>query len=151
MNKKIRFFQSINFKIALVFALMLLITLEIVGAFFVRQLERQNLSTFKQQVQLQAYIDNSLSDEVVRNKTSAGNTRIRSILTEVNNPNITEIRVIDNKGTIRGTSNVNDQTVVGQKTTDSNIKNAIYNNRSYQRDIYDTRDNNRYYVSGYRY
>ncbi|GEK28619.1 PAS domain-containing sensor histidine kinase [Furfurilactobacillus siliginis] len=147
MNKKIRFFQSINFKIALVFALMLLITLEIVGAFFVRQLERQNLSTFKQQVQLQAYIDNSLSDQLMRNNTSAANTRIRSILTEVNNPNITEIRVIDNKGTIRGTSNVNDQTVVGQKTTDSNIKNAIYNNRSYQRDIYDTRDNNRYYVS----
>ncbi|KRN97307.1 two-component sensor histidine kinase [Furfurilactobacillus siliginis] len=126
---------------------MLLITLEIVGAFFVRQLERQNLSTFKQQVQLQAYIDNSLSDQLMRNNTSAANTRIRSILTEVNNPNITEIRVIDNKGTIRGTSNVNDQTVVGQKTTDSNIKNAIYNNRSYQRDIYDTRDNNRYYVS----
>ncbi|WP_186808477.1 cell wall metabolism sensor histidine kinase WalK [Furfurilactobacillus siliginis] len=147
VNKKIRFFQSINFKIALVFALMLLITLEIVGAFFVRQLERQNLSTFKQQVQLQAYIDNSLSDQLMRNNTSAANTRIRSILTEVNNPNITEIRVIDNKGTIRGTSNVNDQTVVGQKTTDSNIKNAIYNNRSYQRDIYDTRDNNRYYVS----
>lgn len=147
MNKKIRFFQSINFKIALVFALMLLITLEIVGAFFVRQLERQNLSTFKQQVQLQAYIDNSLSDQLMRNNTTSANTRIRSILTEVNNPNITEIRVIDNKGTIRGTSNVNDQTVVGQKTTDSNVKNAIYNNRSYQRDIYDTRDNNRYYVS----
>ncbi|MCF6160465.1 cell wall metabolism sensor histidine kinase WalK [Furfurilactobacillus milii] len=147
MNKKIRFFQSINFKIALIFALMLLITLEVVGAFFVRQLEQQNLSTFRQQIQLSAYIDNSLSDQLMRSNTTAANTRIRSILSEVNNANITEIRVIDNKGTVRGTSNVNDQTIVGQKTTDSNVKNAIYNNRSYQRDVYDARDNNRYYVS----
>ncbi|GKT04216.1 cell wall metabolism sensor histidine kinase WalK [Furfurilactobacillus entadae] len=147
MNKKIRFFQSINFKIALVFALMLLITLEIVGAFFVRQLEQQNLSSFKQQIQLPTYIENSLSDQLVRNNTSSANSRIKSILSDVNNSNITEIRVIDSKGTVRGTSNVNDQTVVGQKTTDNNIKNAIYNNRSYQRDVYDTRDNTRYYVS----
>lgn len=147
MNKKIRFFQSINFKIALVFALMLLITLEIVGAFFVRQLEQQNLSNFKQQIQLPAYIDNSLSDQLIRSNTTSANSRIRSILSDVNNANITEIRVIDNKGTVRGTSNINDQTIVGQKTTDSNVKNAIYNNRSYQRDIYDTRDNNRYYIS----
>ncbi|MGV0168422.1 cell wall metabolism sensor histidine kinase WalK [Furfurilactobacillus sp. WILCCON 0119] len=147
MNKKIRFFQSINFKIALVFALMLLITLEIVGAFFVRQLEQQNLSSFKQQIQLPTYIENSLSDQLVRNNTSSANSRIKSILSDVNNSNITEIRVIDSKGTVRGTSNVNDQTVVGQKTTDNNVKNAIYNNRSYQRDVYDTRDNTRYYVS----
>ena len=50
MNKKTRFYQSINFKIALVFALLLMITLEIVGVIFVRQLEQQNLSQFKTQV-----------------------------------------------------------------------------------------------------
>ena len=34
MNKKVRFFHSIHFKIALVFALLLLITFQIVGAIF---------------------------------------------------------------------------------------------------------------------
>ena len=49
MNSKIKFYQTIHFKIALVFALMLMLTLEVVGAVFVRQLEQENLNTFKQQ------------------------------------------------------------------------------------------------------
>ena len=65
MNSKIKFFQSIHFKIALVFALLLLLTLEIVGAVFVRQLERQNLNTFKSQQVVQTYIVNRLSDEQI--------------------------------------------------------------------------------------
>ena len=52
MNSKIKFYQSIHFKIALVFTLMLMLTLEIVGAVFVRQLEHQNLTSFKQQIAL---------------------------------------------------------------------------------------------------
>ena len=61
MNSKIKFYQSIQFKIALVFALMLMLTLEVVGAVFVRQLERQNMTTFKQQVELPTYVNNSLA------------------------------------------------------------------------------------------
>ncbi len=37
-NKKLHFFQSIHFKIALVFALLLLITFQIVGAVFVAEI-----------------------------------------------------------------------------------------------------------------
>lgn len=147
MNSKIKFFQSIYFKIALVFALMLIITLEVVGAVFVRQLEHQNLETFKQQIQLPSYVDNSLSDQLSRSSTKKANKQIRQILSDVNNTNITEIRVVDNKGIVRGTSDVNDQTIVGQKTTNENVKNVIYNNRSYSGNTYDDNNNNRYYES----
>ena len=147
MNSKIKFFQSIHFKIALVFALMLMLTLEVVGAVFVRSLERQNLSTFKQQIELPSYVDNSLSEQLVKTNTKSANKQIQQILSDVNNANITEIRVVDSKGIIRGTSNVNNQSIVGEKTTDENVKNAIYNNRSYNQNVYDDSNNNRYYVS----
>lgn len=147
MNSKIKFFQSIHFKIALVFALMLVLTLEVVGAVFVRQLEHQNLSTFKQQIELPSYVDNSLSEQLVKTNTKPANKEIQQILSDVNNANITEIRVIDSKGIVRGTSNVNNQSIVGEKTTDSNVKNAIYNNRSYNQNVYDDSNNKRYYVS----
>ncbi len=94
---------------------MLLITLEVVGAVFVRQLEHQNLNAFKQQIELPSYVDNSLSDQLVRSNTTKADKEIRQILSDVNNTNITEIRVIDNKGVIRGSSDVNDQSIVGQK------------------------------------
>lgn len=147
MNSKIKFFQSIHFKIALVFALMLVLTLEVVGAVFVRQLEHQNLSTFKQQIELPSYVDNSLSEQLVKTNTKPANKEIQQILSDVNNANITEIRVIDSKGIVRGTSNVNNQSIVGEKTTDSNVKNAIYNNRSYNQNVYDDSNNKWYYVS----
>lgn len=66
MNKKIRFFQSINFKIAIVFILLLMITLEIIGAYFVKQLEEQNIETFKQQVQTPVYVNNQLSNQLLK-------------------------------------------------------------------------------------
>ena len=147
MNSKLKFYQSIHFKIALVFALMLMLTLEIVGAVFVRQLERQNISNFKQQIELPSYIDNSLANQVGRKNTKKANRQIREILTEVNNNNISEIRVIDSKGIIRGSSNSNNQSIVGQRTTDNTVKNVLATNRSHSKNIYDDSNRNRYYVN----
>lgn len=147
MNKKTRFYQSINFKIALVFALLLMITLEIVGVIFVRQLEQQNLRQFKNQIQLGTYVDNEISEQLGKNNTTSANKQIQQIISDVNNTNITEIRVIDNKGTVRASSDLNEQSIVGQKTTDQAIKNVIYNSRSYQQVNYDQGNNNRYYIS----
>ncbi|MCT3301731.1 cell wall metabolism sensor histidine kinase WalK [Lactiplantibacillus pentosus] len=145
--KRKKFFKTINFKIALVFALLLLITLEIVGAIFVKQLESRNIQDFKQSVQIPTYIDNSLAEQLTVNNTSKANGQIKTILSNYNNTNVDEIRVVDSKGTIRGTSDVNDQSIVGQKTTDRNVKNAIYNNRTYTKSTYDTQNNGRYYIS----
>lgn len=147
MNSKLKFYQSIRFKIALVFVLILMLTLECVGAVFVRQLEHQNLNTFKQSIELPSYVDNSLSEQLARSDTHKANRQIRQILSEVNNNNISEIRVIDNKGVIRGTSNSDNRGVIGQKTTDQVIKATLLNNRSHSENVYDNGNHNRYYVN----
>ncbi|MFD1319072.1 cell wall metabolism sensor histidine kinase WalK [Loigolactobacillus zhaoyuanensis] len=145
MNKKIRFFQSINFKIAIVFILLLMITLEIIGAYFVKQLEEQNIETFKQQVQTPVYVNNQLSNQLLKSDTATANKSIANILSDLNNS--ADIRVVDSKSTVRGTSDLNDQRVIGQKTTDNNIKNVLYNNRSYETLSYDEKSHASYYVS----
>ncbi|AUJ28766.1 MAG: cell wall metabolism sensor histidine kinase WalK [Liquorilactobacillus hordei] len=147
MNKKLHFFQSIHFKIALVFALLLLITFQIVGAYFVQQLKKDNLKSFKQQVELSSYIDSSLIGNLSRGNTTKANTNIKDILEDVDNSNVTKIQVVDTKGTIRGDSDVNSQDSIGQKTTDNDIKQVLYNERSYAKSAYDRTDNKRYYVS----
>ncbi|MGM1014593.1 cell wall metabolism sensor histidine kinase WalK [Limosilactobacillus fermentum] len=147
MNSKIKFYQSIHFKIALVFALMLMLTLEVVGAVFVRQLEHQELANFKQQIELPSYIDNSLATQLTSTDTKTANKEIKTILARVNNTSITEIWVVDAKGIIRGTSSSGNQGIVGQKTTDTVIKNTLVNNRSHTENLYDSANHNRYYVS----
>ncbi|WP_125980424.1 cell wall metabolism sensor histidine kinase WalK [Loigolactobacillus iwatensis] len=145
MNKKIHFFQSINFKIALVFILLLMVTLEIIGAYFVKQLEQQNIQTFKQQVQTPAYVNNQLADDLLKTDATSANKEIGNVLADLNNS--ADIRVVDSKGIIRGTSDVNDQGEVGQKTPDSDVKNVLYNNRSYETLSYDKKNQASYYVT----
>ena len=65
MNSKIKYFQSIHFKIALVLALILLVTLEIVGAVFVNQLENKNMASFKKQVQVPTYVNTTLTNSLL--------------------------------------------------------------------------------------
>lgn len=146
MNNRIKFYQSIKFKIALVFALILLVTLEIVGAVFVRQLEHQNLATFKNQIQLQTYVTNSLTTELSLSNETKANSRIKTILNDSDSNNSAQIQVIDNKGTIRGTNQINNQAIVGQKTTDDNVKNAIYNGKKFEKTTFDSSTGARYYT-----
>ncbi|SJX67401.1 Two-component sensor kinase SA14-24 [Weissella confusa] len=120
-----KFFSSIHFKIALVFTLTLLVTLELVGAFFVKRLEQQNLATFRTQIALPAYVNDSLTQQLISTDQTKANSDIHTILTSINNASISEIEVIDSSGIIRGTSDINCQDEVGQKTTDANVKAAL--------------------------
>lgn len=129
-GKKIKFFSSIHFKIALVFTLTLVVTLELIGAVFIRQLERSSLASFRQQITLPAYVNDALVQQL---KGESGGSKINSdihtVLTAVNNSSITDIEVIDAKGIIRGVSDINNQSVVGQKTTDANLRAALSNSK----------------------
>lgn len=150
MNKKkhrgFKFWQSIHFKFPLVFALLLLVTFQIVGAIFVQNLRTENIKSFKQRVELSTYVDNSLIASLQKTDTEAANKSIIRLLENVNNENITQIQVVDSKGTIRGDSNVNNRSLVGQKTTNGDVKQVIYKGRSLTKTTYN-REGNRYYIS----
>ncbi len=117
------------------------------GRFFVRQLEHQNLNTFKQTIELPSYVDNSLAEQLSRSNTKKANKQINQILSEVNNNNISEIRVVDSKSIVRGTSNADNRSAIGQKTTDQAIKATLLNNRSHTENLYDNSNHTRYYVN----
>ncbi|MCT2907683.1 cell wall metabolism sensor histidine kinase WalK [Schleiferilactobacillus harbinensis] len=146
MNKRIKLFQSIHFKIALVFVLLLVVTLEVIGAYFVGQLEEQNVQSFEDSIQLQAYVMNQLSTALVDKNSTQANQTIKDVLSNVNNNNISEIQVVDNRGVIRGTSNVNDQDAVGHRSTVPEVKTGIYQNRKLDRISYDAR-NRSFYIA----
>jgi two-component system sensor histidine kinase VicK len=81
-----------------------------------------------------------------RTNETAANRRIRTILNDSGSPNNAQYQVIDTKGTIRGTNQVNNQAIVGQKTTDDNVKNAIYGRTTIEKNTYDSTTDTRYYT-----
>lgn len=142
-HKRRRFFASIHFKIALVFTLTLIVTLELVGAFFVRQLEQQSLSTFRNQITLPAYVDDSLTQQLASSNQSNVNQNIHTILNSTNNAAISEIQIFDTVGILRGTSDVNNQDEIGKKTTATNVKAAITGGK-YKKNVIVTQNGLRY-------
>ena len=109
MNSTISFFKSIRFRITLVFVLLMIIALELLGAFFVRQIEQQNLATFQQQITLPKYVTDQITTALKNPDITAGNHEIQDVLSSLNNDNLQEAQVIDRTGTIRGTLSVSGQ------------------------------------------
>lgn len=141
-----RILTSIHFKIAVVFVLTLLATLELVGAFFVKQLEQQNLASFRDQIALPAYVSDSLTQTLSGGgDNSQVNSTIHTTLSNLNNNSISSVEVIDINGIIRGTTDINTQNTVGQKITDQNVKAALAG-KKYAKDPIESNNNVRYQV-----
>lgn len=125
MKKRVNFFRSVNFKIALTFILILLISIEIIGAYFIRGLERSTIDTFiKDTNQTVVSLASTISPELNQKDSDDiedVNTNIKRFLENSNSSEIIEMRVVDEKGIIRGTTDVNDQTSVGKKNDYSDI------------------------------
>lgn len=142
--KKIKkVFTSINFKIALIFMLLLLATIEIVGAYFTRQLEQSSIQNFETSIQIPSIITNQISNQLSRTNTQSTDRQLSKIVSNYNNDAINQITIVDNKGVIRAVSNINNQARVGQRDTSSDIKNVISSGRQVSKVI---NDNGNYMV-----
>ncbi|TKC16683.1 cell wall metabolism sensor histidine kinase WalK [Robertmurraya kyonggiensis] len=131
--KKVGFFRSIHLKLVLIYVLLLLVAMQIIGAYFVRQLESTLLRNFETSIQervdlLSYYVGEEMAKE--RNPEEEGPTLqedVYNILKDFNNTaDIVEVQVIEGTSSrIIGTSDPNNQGIVGQRTTDRLIWKVI--------------------------
>lgn len=149
--RKVSIFQSIHVKFALIYILLILIAMQIIGAYFVRQLEAQLVENFKnslnERVILLAYnIEQEMNKE--RDKKSPTiEEEIRSILQDFVSQDISEVRVIDHKSKVLGTSNPYNQNIVGKRTTDLLIKRTLVAGEMTEKMLVDPKTGHRMYIS----
>ncbi len=146
MNKGIRFFRSIHFKIPLLFIFLLLIALQLIATNFLRQLELQTINNFQEQVQLQVgYLKNTIQPILAQDTTEeAKEELIYQILQDYPAGNyIVETRVVDAQGYILGTTDQSAQSLVGTKSTETDIQQTLLLNSSTNYEY--TSDNIRYW------
>ncbi|MFZ7151025.1 cell wall metabolism sensor histidine kinase WalK [Enterococcus gallinarum] len=144
MKNKVRFFRSVNFKIALTFILILLISIQIIGAYFIRELEKTTIDAFKRDMEARAStLVVTLGSELSRMDAEdsldwdAMNSSLNRILSSTNSSEILEMRVVDEQGIIRATTNINDRGSVGEKNDyrdyDTNRSEVLYDESTGQR------------------
>lgn len=128
-KKSISFFNSVHFKIPLMFILLLLLTLQIVGAYFIRQLETEMVTSFDSQMELQVgYLKETvqpiLQDEDLNTaeRTAQLNTAIRRF----SSSELIEIQVLDENGFLLATTNPTNQAHIGQRSTDADVEQARF-------------------------
>ena len=130
--KKVGFFRSIHVKFVLIYVLLILVAMQIIGVYFVRQLEetlRTNFQTsIKQRVDLLAY---NVVEEMKKERKPEDSTLqedLRKILKDFDagDNDITEVQVIENRSLkILGTSQSSNQGLVGQRTTVLQVKQSM--------------------------
>lgn len=146
MQKMKRFVRSIQFKIPVLFIFMLIISLQLIVANFLRQLESQMISNFQEQVQLQVgFLKNSIQPILARvEKEQEKGAEISKILQDYpTGSSIIEARVMDTQGYILGTTNQSQQALVGTRSTEADAQKVLITDTIYS--YHYTQENTRYW------
>lgn len=151
---KMRFFQSVQFKLVIMYLLLIIVAMQVIGAYFVRELEGQLEKNF------QDFITNSITlldynarEEIIKNSDNSVKLQndIRELLVDYSraSSNLIEVRIVDDKGKILGTSNLNNQGIVGQKSNDPLVKRTLSLGTTSEDKIYkdESNKNNRVWVN----
>ncbi|MDQ0351518.1 two-component system sensor histidine kinase VicK [Alkalibacillus filiformis] len=129
MGKLKSFFKSIQLKFIIIYILLLLIAIQVIGAYFARQLETQLLENFtesvNERVELLNYnLEQSLTEERDEDSPSI-EADVRSIIYDFDSDDITGIQVIDNNSRVLGTTSQFDRENIGNRTTELRIQRAL--------------------------
>jgi two-component system sensor histidine kinase VicK len=126
MNKKIRLVHSIHFKIPMLFILLLLVSLQLIGAYFIRELETKMISNFDSQMSLNAgFLEKTLQPILMADDTEKLEQSVQTILSDFTGANILETQVMDEQGYILGINDQTLQALIGTKSTDRDVQQAI--------------------------
>ena len=126
MNKKIRLVHSIHFKIPMLFILLLLVSLQLIGAYFIRELETKMISNFDSQMSLNAgFLEKTRQPILMADDTEKLEESVHTILSDFTGANILETQVMDEQGYILGINDQTLQSLIGTKSTDRDVQQVI--------------------------
>ncbi|EAF8404444.1 cell wall metabolism sensor histidine kinase WalK [Listeria monocytogenes] len=151
---KMRFFQSVQFKLVIMYFLLIIVAMQVIGAYFVRELEGQLEKNFQDSITNSiTLLDYNAREEIIKNSDNSVKLQndIRELLVDYSraSSNLIEVRIVDDKGKILGTSNLNNQGIVGQKSNDPLVKRTLSLGTTSEDKIYkdESNKNNRVWVN----
>lgn len=134
--KRTNFFKSIQWKLVVIYALLILVAMQVIGVYFVRSLERQYINNFSQSLVDRAnLLSYNVSEGIASNGgDSTSDQQLNQVLDQLLSEftesttladDIREVQIIDMNSVVRATSNPNNQSLVGQRTANSFIQKSF--------------------------
>ena len=137
---RFRFYQSIYFKIPLLFLFILLISFQFIGVFFIDQLESQTINQAKAQINTQAdFLMNNVVNVMVNNAEDSQQTyvQLNQTLDTFTSTLPVRINVVNNSETIIATNQGSELSLIGTQTTEPEVRNVILNRSMMELESYD--------------
>lgn len=136
------------------YLLLIIVAMQVIGAYFVRELEGQLEKNFQNSITNSiTLLDYNAREEIIKNSDNSVKLQndIRELLVDYSraSSNLIEVRIVDEKGKILGTSNLNNQGIVGQKSNDPLVKRTLSLGTTSEDKIYkdESNKNNRVWVN----
>lgn len=127
--QKVRFFKSVHVKLVLIYVLLILIAMQIIGLYFAQRLELTLKENFQTSVTDRLkLVTFSVKEELLKERTEADPTQeqsLKTVLSGLSSDDISEIRVIDARYRILATSDMSNQSIIGQRSTETLVRQSI--------------------------
>ncbi len=131
--KKIRLHETINAKIVFIIVMVIIFALQLIGANFITQTERQLVTNFQENQQLQMnFLENSVQPFLhMHDNPDAGSeevnpiSEIDTLITDFSGTAVTGISVVDSEFVVLGNSDSTQQVTVGQLLNDADVRTAV--------------------------
>ncbi|SOC39356.1 cell wall metabolism sensor histidine kinase WalK [Ureibacillus acetophenoni] len=129
--QKVSFFKSIHVKLVLIYVLLIIIALQIIGLYFSQKLEENLKDNFRdsiiQRIDLVQY---SIRKEMLKKDRDPEvsptiQQSLYPIIREFATGDINEIRVIDDRNKVLATSDISNQSIVGQRGNHEIVNQSI--------------------------
>ncbi|MFN2744977.1 cell wall metabolism sensor histidine kinase WalK [Bacillus sp. z60-18] len=152
MNK-VGFFRSIHFKFTLIYILLIIVAMQIIGVYFVREMEESLLNSYKdsldQRVNNLSYY---LEQEMTKDRSTDSSTTLKDDAERILNDfskegEILEVSLIDKSYEVIATSNPYNREVAGKKTTEGIIKRTLLVGIPYGNNFFDPERDSRVRIS----
>ncbi|EGA91235.1 two-component sensor histidine kinase [Planococcus donghaensis MPA1U2] len=126
---KVNFLKSIHVKFVLIYILLILLAMQIIGLYFAQQLEETLKGNFESSIKdRMEIIEFSVREEMIKERTEEDSTleqTLRTVLYGFQSDDINEIRVVDTRYSILASSVIENQILVGQRSTNDLVRQSI--------------------------
>ena len=129
MKQFLKNLQSLQFKLVMIYMLLIVIGMQIIGLYFTNSLERDLTGNFKNNIDSQVTLIDTRIKEIFEETGDDRNqmrSEIQSLLTDYGNrPEIDEIRYINADNILVGTSRISNESLVGSRINDPMSQDAL--------------------------
>ncbi|HEX7057545.1 MAG TPA: cell wall metabolism sensor histidine kinase WalK [Bacilli bacterium] len=129
--QQVRFFQTIQVRLIIIYVLLILIAMQLIGVYFVKTLESTFENTFSQSLNNQVELLTKFVEPYLTANQNGNGTvysdreDLDSVVKNLNTIGKAEIQIIDSNGIILSTTSLKNRGLVGQKTTRTEVSRAL--------------------------